>query len=154
MSFLKNLVDKVEVDLGDVGAALTAAHLSAVTKVLTNIDNVLKNPIVDGVLGTVLDPQITKLLPQFTTVLDKAIVDLTIATKIAGDIAAATSTEAKLIIFLKDLQAENPIIKSALLDALCGLMLAALGNNVFSAQIYAIYASCKNYLATGKLLAA
>ena len=139
---LRIWVEKTEAELGIFGQYLEA-HLGIALTIVQGIDTALKNPVVDGVLEVVLPPAVSAHIPQVTAMLDKAITDLMAGTSIEKDLTAAATTEAKVKIFLTDLQAYNLFLKHALLQKLLSRLLAAIDNNALTEVLYDTYAQVK-----------
>src|ERR1035437_8709429 len=100
---LKTFVHKIMGELGmETGRLLN--KIGAAKAIITGIDDALKNPIVDTMLVMVLPPAVVAQFPLAEMVLDAVITDITIGSAIQADIAAATSTEGKLRVFISDMQ--------------------------------------------------
>ena len=150
MNLIKTIegdVTRFEQTIGVLEGKIIGAHAAAVLQVLKNIDAAAKNPVVAGVLASVLPPQLMAHYPQLMALLEKAIATLTDATVIAADVAAATTTEAKLIVFIKDIQATNLLLRSILLRGLCQELLSLLDNKALTDEVYAYYLQAESLLA-------
>ena len=139
---LKKFVDKV---LGEVGVELGRLdkQMATASTIVTQVDTVLKNPIIDGVLALVLPPQVMAEAPAAEKVLDKVITDLSIGSAIEADINAATSTEGKLKVFIADMQKYGVTRQSMFLQKLESLILAGLDDNALKQNLYDLYTQAK-----------
>lgn len=148
MKFLegfKKIEEKMLADMGIASGYLTA-HIDVALGITEGLKKCLDNPIVDAVLGTVLPANIMARLPQVEAVLKCAITDLTIASVIEADLKSASTTEAKVKVFLNDLQKYNVFVKHAMLNKLCSLMLARLDGNLLTEVEYDSLVQGRYYL--------
>ncbi len=148
-----NIIKKVEgglekfaIEIGAFEAKIIGAHSATVLQILKNIDAAAKNPVVEGVLSAVITPTIMVHYPQAVAVLDKAINTITEGTQIAADVNAASGTEAKLIIFIKDVQNTNVVLGNLLLRGLCEQILSVLDNKALTAEVYQYYLAAEQLL--------
>lgn len=136
---IKSDIQRIGSEVGAIEAKFISTHSSAVLAVLTNIDSTAKNPLVEGFLSTILTPAIMKYYPSMESYLDKAIATVTVATSIATDVQNATTIEAKLAIFIADLNKTNVVIHSAILNALGEELLSIVDNKSLTTEVYQYY---------------
>lgn len=135
---LKSFIEKIEAAAGIEGKALLTSIGEAKT-IATNIDAVLKNPIVDTLLSVITKGVSDAVLPKVEVVLEKIITDLSDGAAIKADIDAAPTLEAKLSVFITDLSKYNIIKQDMFLQKICSLLLAGLDNNNLSQSLYDLY---------------
>jgi hypothetical protein len=143
---IKNDIQTVELRIGIFEHKIISAHAGTVIALLTGIETAAKNPIVEGFLTTVLPPGVMSHYPQFEAFLGKAINTITLGTQIEAAVAAATTTEAKLIVFVTDLNKTNAIIGNSILRSLGEQLLALLDNTAMTSEIYAYYLQAEKLL--------
>lgn len=142
MSKLGNWLRKEESKVADLVLPLIEAKGTAIAGVFKTMLSVLQNPIVDGVLNTILPPTLTARIPNLETGLMKAMADVMAGTKIAADIDAATTPEDKVKVFLTDLQTYSgtgQVFQSTVLLSICKQLLGIVDNNALKQQLYNAY---------------
>ena len=151
-----NFIKKVEADaqeleqkIGVFEAKIVGVHAGAVIQVLHNILVAAENPLVEGCLATIIPPAIMAHYPQIEAALGNAIATITQGASIMADVQAAPTTEAKLIVFINDLQKSNAVRMSALLKGVCAEVLAIIDNKALTAQVYAYWLEAEALLANG-----
>ena len=133
---------KEETKLEEVVLPLVEAKGTIVAGILNTMLTTLKNPIVDGVLQTVLPPAITSRIPNIEAGLLKAITDVTAGTKIATDINAATTPDAKVKVFLTDMQTYSEtgnVFQNTILLTVSKQLLGIIDNNALKQELYNAY---------------
>jgi hypothetical protein len=135
---LKPFLHEIFAKLG-FGLERLSSGLACTNKVLKAINEVLKNPIADGLLARVLPPEVVAQFPRIEGVLAKVIMDLTTGSAIQADIDAAPDTEAKLRVFIADMQRYGATRQSMFLQKLESLMLAGLDDKVLKQNVYDLY---------------
>jgi hypothetical protein len=138
------ILDKAELDLGK-GFAFLDAHVTVVIAMEKDLIAGLENPVAEGLLATVLPPSVIAQVPNIEAILEKAITDELIGSKILTDINAQPTLQGKLQVFLTDLQ-NTPGMNKGIIRDICLAVLAALNNNALTADAYAFYIAAKKML--------
>lgn len=142
---LNKFIEKIETDLGKAGMFLDA-HIVFVLGVENDLLKALENPSVDFMLSTVLPAEVISQIPNIETIIEKAIADELIGTKILADVNGAVGTEAKIRVLIADIKT-TPGLNKGMLRDICLAILAALNNNALKAEVYGAYYAAKKALA-------
>jgi hypothetical protein len=138
----KKFVAKVEGEIGVELGRLDGQEAVAAS-IATKVQAALANPVVKGVLGLVLPPNIMAQYPKAEQVLSTVVTDLTIGSSIEGDIKAATTPEAKLQVFITDMQKYGIARQNMFLQKMESLVLAGLDDNALKENLYDLYTQAK-----------
>ncbi len=142
---VSEVVDKVELSVGK-GFAFLDAHAGFVIGLEQDLLNALNNPAADFALSNILPPQVVAQIPNIETLIQKAIADELVGTKIEADVKGAVGLEAQLKVLITDIQTTPGMNKGIIRDITLSI-LSSLNNNALKSEEYAFYLAAKKLMA-------
>jgi hypothetical protein len=138
-TFIERAEEKIDVNI----LPILEGHSGLVISTMNNMLIAIKNPSVDTALESILPKSVTAHIPQAETFLVNAITTVMDGSTIVGDINAAATPEAKVQVFIADMQKFGPELHSTLVMAVMKKFFGSIDNNALPSAVYSAFLEIK-----------